>query len=353
MHTTGGPRTIQVLGIAPLSVTAAVLFFNSGPASACSTLSKYDSSLPTPGCALPKNASMLLQGQGLSIVDATAVLDGTQALLEVIETVNAADGSEYGIVVALAGTPESGQLSISGALCLDDECSIDLEFDLQGEDLQIDHRVGEVAYDVHRWNGGDPAVCAEVCQNGDTAVYVRVRAEIDPNDDSPAPLLLDVRGGLAADGGSGLARTIPLLEVESVLTFSLLASSLPNPDVLCFEARIRDTAGNTSGWIASPCAPCRSRTEPMDSAASCALTAPDWPAEPVVNPEACLLDRPPGDEQPAYACDVGGSTGQSASETGGGDAGCACTACGRDPEALCLLMSSCGIVFWRRRVGHT
>jgi hypothetical protein len=161
------------------ALTALTAGFAAPRAQACSPLpSGVFGTIPADGLKYPGNAAVILQGQGLSLTDASVTVDGQPATLK---DVSKAFFSEVGLFgVTVEPTPTAGQsVVITGTFCgVGSGCPpVSLHYQATAPNTVAPTSIDLVGFDVHDYvdfksGGGD-------CQSdSDFAWWIQLKSQV-------------------------------------------------------------------------------------------------------------------------------------------------------------------------------
>lgn len=237
-------------------------------AHACSPLPPgLYATIPAEGEQYPGNAALILQGQGISITDASVTVDGQPATLKDVSNAQLPGLGLLGVVVV--PTPAAGQsVVITGTFCeTGGGCPpVTLHYQATAADTTPPPPIDLVGFSIYDYpdfksGGGD-------CQSdSDFAWFVQLKSQI-PVQATDGAVIYSVEGyhdaslaggpvvtfnGFVKDSGSP---TVMIRRTAEVL------QGKPLPEAICFRIKAYDTAGNTPAI--SPelyCKPCNYRVD--------------------------------------------------------------------------------------------
>jgi MYXO-CTERM domain-containing protein len=253
----------------PLSaLTAAALLAATPRAHACTPLPEgVSGSIPAEAQKYPGNAAVILQGQGISLINAAVSVDGVPATLT---DVSSTLFNGLGIfAVTVTPTPAAGQaVTIMGKFC-DAGASCPpytLHYVATAADTVAPPAIDLVNFDAHDYTdfksgGGD-------CQSdSDFAWWITLKSQV-PDLAKDGALMYRIEGYTDATPAGGAVVEafgyiddtgqvkLPIRRTVSVL------NGKPLPEAMCFRVKSFDSAGNTPSI--SPellCKPCNYRAE--------------------------------------------------------------------------------------------
>lgn len=334
-------RTRTCLALA--AVTTLTLLAPAPRADACSPLPPgVFSTIPGEGQNYPGNAAVILQGQGISLTDASVTVDGQPAALKDVSK-TLFDGLGL-FAVTVEPTPAAGQaVVITGTFCMAGSgCPpVALHYVATAADTVAPPTVGLGGFDVHDYvdfksSGGD-------CQSdSDFAWWITVKSPI-PELAKDGVVMYRIEGyadaslaggpvveafGYVNDTGNAV---VPIRRTVNVL------KGKPLPEAMCFRVKAFDSAGNTPSI--SPellCKPCNYR---LDGAPLNGLPPeqPAWTSADIYSGGPCDFSMSgaggnfPDGGLPQTTSGAGGSGGE------GNDLqvidGCGCRVAGGDESA--------------------
>jgi MYXO-CTERM domain-containing protein len=253
----------------PLAVlTAFALLGDSPRAEACSPPpSGVFSTIPAEGQKYPGNAAVILQGQGISLTDASVTVDGQPATLK---DVSKTLFSDLGIfAVAVEPAPAAGQsVVITGTFCAGGSgCPpVKLTYQATAADTVAPTPIDLVGFDIHDYtdfksSGGD-------CQNNsDYAWWVELKTQV-PDQAVDGAVLYRIEGYVSGTQPAnpdvwavGYVDDTGHVVVPIRWTVDILGNK-PLPEAMCFRVVAYDTAGNTPSTSPETyCKPCHYRAD--------------------------------------------------------------------------------------------
>lgn len=341
-------RTRLFLPVAALTVIA--LLTAAPRAHACTPLPEgVFSTIPADGQKYPGNAAVILQGQGISLTDASVTVDGKPATLkDAHSTPGFSDSGFFGVFVEPA--PAVGQsVVIAGTFCMPGSgCPpVTLHYQATAASDQFPEPVKISEIDVHDYpdfksSGGD-------CQSdSDFALWLHLESPIP--DQATAGVVLYEITGIPGFGGEPdfVARGIVTAEWNPRLAIRRLGPApqgQPPPDWKSFSVMTFYSTGYGAPHTVSPTGICHYRTDMVP-------TSGFPPAEPMWTAADIYPDGP---------CDATMGTGSASAGAGGQTAGdqvvggCGCSVAGEDEPisgifgALVLALGATMRIVRRRR----
>ena len=338
----------------PLAALTAVALFAAAPrARACTPLPEgVSGTIPAEGQKYPGNAAVILQGQGISLVNAAVSVDGVPATLtDVSNTLFNGLGL---FAVTVTPTPAAGQaVTIEGKFCdAGASCPpVTLHYVATAALNALPSPVELVEYDIYDYpdfksSGGD-------CQSdSDFAWWLHLNSKV-PDQEKDGAVIYVIEGYTPAqsEGPAFTARGFVTSSWNPAITirnYVGILGGLPLPEAAQFTVTTYNTAGNKSEAVKPVGRPCHYRAD----------SAP-YEGFPPAEPTWTAADIYPGG-----ACDMtstatgtgGASTGVGGSGGGAKDdvvvGGCGCRLAGYDESASglfgALALALCTV---RRRRG--
>ncbi len=340
----------------PLAALTAIPLLTASPrAHACTPLPEgVFSTIPAEGQKYPANAAVILQGQGISLTDASVTVDGKPATLKDVSTTLLSETDLFGVTVE--PTPVAGQnVVITGTFCgVGSGCPmVALHYLATAAIAALPPPVEPVGFDVYDYpdfksGGGD-------CQSdSDFAWWVRLKSPIpDPAKDGAVMYVIEGYTPAQSEGPTFKARGFVTASWNPVVTIRQYVGILggePLPESTCFSVETYDSAGNHSSSVKSLCKPCNYRAD-MVPISGLPPAEPMWTA----------ADIYPGGMCDSLTTGTGGASAGAGGSGGGKTAGdqvvggCGCSVTGEEAPisgifgALVLALGAMMRIVRRRR----
>jgi hypothetical protein len=291
-------------------------------AHACSPLPPgVSGTIPAEGEKYPGNAAIIVQGQGISLTDASVTVDGQPATLKDVSKTQFGDTGFFGVMVEPA--PTAGQnVVISGTFCPAGSGCPMVTLHYQATEAKISAGVGIATVAVNVLDYADFKSSGGDCQSdSDFAWFVHAKPlGMDPATDGVRIYSIEGYSDITLTGPP-LVRAVGIVKDASDLTVTIRGTTStiqgkPLPEALCFTTRSYPVAGNGPAETGIVCKPCNYRVDAAPNQGS-----------PPVEPLWTAADVYPGgpcDTSMTYSDVASGATGTgygSSSGAGGGDGG--------------------------------
>ncbi len=334
---------------APLAALAALgLLAHASSAEACSPLPPgVLGTIPAEGQKYPGNAAVILQGQNISLTDASVTVDGQPATLKDVSKALFSEVGLFGVMVE--PTPAAGQsVVITGTFCgVGAGCPpVSLHYQATAADTVAPKSINLVDFDIHDYadfksSGGD-------CQSdSDFAWWIELKSPVpDLATDGAVIYRIEgykdasLAGGVVVEATGYLDSTgqnvVPIRRTVDIL------GGKPLPEAMCFRVKAYDTAGNTpSISLEFLCKPCNYRADGVPDMGF-PPAEPMWTAADIYSGGPCDSSISGAGGSPDAGIAQGTSGTGGAGSGGGGTngdevvGGCGCRVAGEDDSGTGL-----------------